>query len=261
MKRLVSLITLCAIFAMSAWAQPITEKYARFLTIPNNYVCYRTDGKIKIDGKINEKSWQKAEEIKAFVDISGEGYPKPRYETRAKMLWDDDYLYVAAELSDPHVWADIKNHDEVVYYNNDFEIFIDPDGDGHNYFEIEVNAIGTIFDLAIEKPYRAPTPTFVQFQWDCPGLKVKTQVQGTLNNPKDEDKGWTVEFAIPRKAIAQSFDNYLRAGNYLRIGFSRVEWQFDLDGTKYSRKKESGGKYLPEDNWTWGPTGLSLIHI
>ena len=261
MKKLVSLITLCAIFAMSAWAQPITEKYARFLTIPNNYVCYRTDGKIKIDGKINEKSWQKAEEIKAFVDISGEGYPKPRYETRAKMLWDDDYLYVAAELSDPHVWADIKNHDEVVYYNNDFEIFIDPDGDGHNYFEIEVNAIGTIFDLAIEKPYRAPTPTFVQFQWDCPGLKVKTQVQGTLNNPKDEDKGWTVEFAIPRKAIAQSFDNYLRAGNYLRIGFSRVEWQFDLDGTKYSRKKESGGKYLPEDNWTWGPTGMVAMHM
>ena len=257
MKKLISLITLCAAFVMSASAQPITEKFARFLTIPNSYVCYRTDGKIKIDGKLNEKSWQKAEEITAFVDISGEGFPKPRYATMAKMLWDDDYLYVGAELSDPHVWADIKTHDEIVYYNNDFEIFIDPDGDAHNYFEIEVNAIGTIFDLAIEKPYRSLTPTFVH----CPGLKVKTKVHGTLNNPKDQDEGWTVEFAIPRKAIAQSFDNYLQAGNYIRLGFSRVEWQFDLDGTKYSRKKESNGKYLPEDNWTWGPTGMVAMHM
>ena len=261
MKRILFFMSAALIVAMAAKAQPITERFARFLTIPNNYVCYRTADKINVDGKLDEKSWQNAAPVGAFVDISGEGFPTPRYNTQAKMLWDDEYLYVAAELDDPHVWADIKTHDEVVYYNNDFEIFIDPDGDTHNYFEIEANAIGTIFDLAIEKPYRSLTPTFVQFQWDCPGLKVKTKVHGTLNNPKDQDEGWTVEFAIPRKAIAQSFDNYLQAGNYIRLGFSRVEWQFDLDGTKYSRKKESNGKYLPEDNWTWGPTGMVAMHM
>ena len=117
------------IVAMAAKAQPITEKFARFLTIPNNYVCYRTADKINVDGKLDEKSWQNAAPVGAFVDISGEGFPTPRYNTQAKMLWDDEYLYVAAELDDPHVWADIKTHDEVVYYNNDFEIFIDPDGD------------------------------------------------------------------------------------------------------------------------------------
>ena len=169
MKRILSVLTLCAM-AISAKAQPITEKYARFLTMPNHYVCYRATDPIKVDGKLNESSWKHAETSNAFVDISGEGFPAPRYETQVKMLWDEEYLYVGAELSEPHVWADIKQHDEVVYYNNDFEIFIDPDGDAHNYFEIEVNAIGTLFDLAIEKPYRAPTPTFVQFQWDCPGM-------------------------------------------------------------------------------------------
>ena len=173
------------IVAMAAKAQPITEKFARFLTIPNNYVCYRTADKINVDGKLDEKSWQNAAPVGAFVDISGEGFPTPRYNTQAKMLWDDEYLYVAAELDDPHVWADIKTHDEVVYYNNDFEIFIDPDGDTHNYFEIEANAIGTIFDLAIEKPYRAPTPTFVQLLWDCPGMNVANKLHCTLNNPFD----------------------------------------------------------------------------
>ena len=261
MKRILFIMSAACIVAMAAKAQPITEKFARFLTIPNNYVCYRTADKINVDGKLDEKSWQNAAPVGAFVDISGEGFPTPRYNTQAKMLWDDEYLYVAAELDDPHVWADIKTHDEVVYYNNDFEIFIDPDGDTHNYFEIEANAIGTIFDLAIEKPYRAPTPTFVQFQWDCPGMKVATKVHGTLNNPKDTDKGWTVEFAIPRKAIAQSFDNYLKAGNYLRIGFSRVEWQYELVNGKYQRKKDASGKYLPEDNWTWGPTGQIAMHM
>ena len=92
-------------------------------------------------------------------------------------------------------------------------------------------------------------------------MKVATKVHGTLNNPKDTDKGWTVEFAIPRKAIAQSFDNYLKAGNYLRIGFSRVEWQYELVNGKYQRKKDASGKYLPEDNWTWGPTGQIAMHM
>ena len=92
-------------------------------------------------------------------------------------------------------------------------------------------------------------------------MKVATQVHGTLNNPKDEDQGWTAEFAIPRKAIAQSFENYLQAGNYLRVGFSRVEWQFDLVTGKYQRKKGADGKYLPEDNWTWGSTGQIAMHM
>lgn len=262
MKRISSyIIALAVALPITASAQPITEKFKRFLTTPNHYVCYRADGKINIDGKIDEPSWKYAVPVGDFVDISGEGFPTPRYATQAKMLWDDDYIYVAAELEEPHVWADITRHDEVVYYNNDFEIFIDPDGDTHNYFEIEVNAIGTIFDLAIEKPYRAPTPTFVQFQWNCPGMKVATKIQGTLNNPKDTDKGWTVEFAIPRKAIAQSFDNYLKAGNYLRVGFSRVEWQHDIVNGKYQRKKDDKGNYLPEDNWTWGPTGMIAMHM
>ena len=120
MKRILILFTIAAVAVSAAMAQPITEKFKRFLTIPNNYVCYRTADKITIDGKLDEKSWKNAATVGAFVDISGEGFPTPRFNTQAKMLWDDEYLYVAAELEEPHVWADIKNHDEVVYYNNDF---------------------------------------------------------------------------------------------------------------------------------------------
>ena len=91
MKRLLSVLTLCAM-AIAAKAQPITEKYARFLTMPNHYVCYRATDPIKVDGKLNESSWKHAETSNAFVDISGEGFTSPRYETQVKMRWDEEYL-------------------------------------------------------------------------------------------------------------------------------------------------------------------------
>ncbi|MDR3118823.1 MAG: carbohydrate-binding family 9-like protein [Mediterranea sp.] len=242
-------------------AQSLSDKYAARLTRPAGYVCYQTETPIEVDGLDRETSWQKATPTDAFVDISGHDFPKPRYHTAVKMLWDEDCLYIFAQLEEPHIWANLCKRDTIVFYDNDFEVFIDPTGDGHDYFEIETNATGTIFDLSLPRPYRAPHRPFIQFQWNCPGLKLATHHRGTLNHPADRDKGWSVEMAIPREAIAGEFDNYLKAGNYLRINFSRVEWQFDLNGTTYGRKKGADGKYLPEDNWVWTPTGQVAMHM
>ena len=70
------------------------------------------------------------------------------------MLWDDTYLYVGALLEEPHVWATLTQHDSVIFHDNDFEVFIDPDGDNHEYCEIEINALNTEWDLFLNKPYR-----------------------------------------------------------------------------------------------------------
>ena len=248
--------------AQAATPESITQKHARFLTDPYGYVAYRTNGKITIDGKIDEAAWKNAPATEYFHDISGEGFPTPQYKTHAKMLWDDDYLYVAGIMEEPNVWANLTVRDTVVYYDPDFEIFIDPTGDAHNYYELEFNATGVLFDLCLEMPYRAPRRNFVQFQWDCPGLKYAIHVDGTVNNNKDTDRGWAVECAIPRKAIAQEFDNILKAGEYLRVGFSRVEWQTEKDASgRTFRKKNAEGGYLPEDNWTWPSTGMIAMHM
>ncbi len=243
-------------------AQSLSEKYASMLTLPRGYVCYRPSGPITIDGKADEPSWKNATSTEAFLDISGSDFPTPRFHTTAKMLWDDHYLYILGELQEPQIWSNLQKRDTIVFYDNDFEVFIDPVGEGHNYFEIETNARGTVFDLALEKPYRTPRRTFVQFQWNCPGLKLATHCEGTMNNPRDTDKGWTVEMAIPREAIASEFDNYLKSGHWLRIDFSRVEWHYDLDSAgNYSRKKGADGKFLPEDNWVWTSTGKVAMHM
>ena len=135
-------------FAMPAAAQDgLLKKYDRRLTTPRNYVCYRTTEKMKIDGKLNEKVWQKAAQTESFVDISGFDFPKPIYDTKARLLWDDEYLYISAVLEEPNIVANLTQRDTIIYHDNDFEVFLDPTGDGQNYFEIENNARGVIFDL------------------------------------------------------------------------------------------------------------------
>lgn len=236
------LLLLCCCLPIEA--QNLFKKYERFLTEPRSYVCYRAEGKIKIDGKLTEPTWQKAESTAPFVDISGEGFPTPKYETTAKMVWDDEYLYVGAVLREDDIKARLTQRDTIIYYDNDFEVFIDPDGDGHNYFEIENNARGVIFDLMLDKPYRSGGNFMVQ--WDCPGLKLAVHLDGTLNKSKDKDRYWSVEMAIPHQALTMNFNNPLKAGNYWRINFSRVQWL------------KAGGS---EENWVWSPTGRIDMHM
>ena len=245
MRKSISLLVLFALIACTAMGQNnLFAKYARTLTLPDGYVCYRVDQKLKIDGMLNESSWKKAAPTSPFVDISGEGFAKPLYETTAKMLWDDEYLYVAATLQEKDIKARLTQRDTIIYHDNDFEVFLDPDGDGQNYFEIEVNARNVIFDLMLDKPYRSGGNFMIQ--WDCPGLKTAIHCDGTLNNPKDQDKQWTVEMAIPHKALTMNFSNPLKAGNTWRVNFSRVQWL-----------KAKG----PEENWVWMPTGAVDMHM
>src|SRR6185369_16877091 len=74
---------------------------------PRSYICHHTGGPIKISGKLDDPAWQAAPWTEDFVDIEGSKRPVPRFRTRAKMLWDDEFLFVGAELADSHVVASI----------------------------------------------------------------------------------------------------------------------------------------------------------
>jgi hypothetical protein len=171
--------------------QPSSSKAADAL--PKHYVCYRTGTPITVDGRLDEPAWNVAPWTDDFEDIEGAANPRPRFRTRAKMLWDDQYLYIGAELEEPHVWANLTQHDQIVFNDPDFEIFIDPNGDRREYCEIEVNARNTIFDLFLVRTYIEGGPAL--HAWDCKGLRSAVYVDGTLNDPRDRDRGWTVEFA------------------------------------------------------------------
>ncbi len=58
-----------------------------------NYVCYRTNNKIEIDGVLAGEAWTRAPRSPRFVDmVTGDpGY----FDTRAAALWDGENLYVS----------------------------------------------------------------------------------------------------------------------------------------------------------------------
>jgi Carbohydrate family 9 binding domain-like len=222
---------------------------------PKGYVCYRTSRPIQVDGRLDDKDWESAPWTDAFVDIEGDVRPRPRFRTRAKMLWDDTYFYVAAQLEEPHVWGTLTKHDSVIFHDNDFEIFIDPDGDNHEYYEIEINALNTEWDLFLGKPYRDGGPAVNE--WEIPGLKTGVHVEGTLTNPADKDTGWSVEFAIPWKVLAQYAHRPAppHDGDQWRVNFSRVEWQHEIVDGRYRKVPNTR-----EDNWVWSPQGAIDMH-
>lgn len=226
-----------------------------------SYICYRPEVPIKVDGRLNETSWQKAAWTDWFVDIEGTVRPAPRFRTRAKLLWDETFLYVGAELEEPDVWATLRMHDSIIFMDNDFEVFIDPDGDTHRYFELEVNSFGTCWDLFLDRPYRDGGRAF--FYWEMYGMRCSTRVDGTNNRPGDVDRGWTVELALPMQALKEgtAANRLPAAGDQWRINFSRVEWQTQVKDGRYEKVIDPRtGKSLPEDNWVWSPQGLVNMH-
>lgn len=222
---------------------------------PLRYECRRAPAALNIDGRLDDGAWKLAPWTSYFVDIEGSAKPKPRYRTRAKMLWDDEYLYVAAEMEEPHVWATLTEHDSVIFRDNDFEVFLNPSGDGNNYFEFEINALNTGWDLFLPRPYKKKGRP--DNSWEIPGLRTAVHIQGTLNDPRDRDRGWTVEIAFPWKAFASRAPvTRPKPGEEWRVNFSRVEWRVEIRDGKYV--KVPG---LREDNWVWSPQGLIDMHV
>jgi hypothetical protein len=229
---------------------------------PEKYICYKTGEQLNVDGKLTESAWLKADWTDDFVDIEGKLKPLPRFRTRAKMLWDDNYFYVAAELEEPEIWGTLINRDDIIFHDNDFEIFIDPDGNTHGYCEFEMNALNTVWDLFLVQPYRDINKAALH-GWDIKGLKSGVSISGSLNKPGDEDTCWWVEVAFPWEAFKEISYNPVPPNNndQWRINFSRVEWKTEIQDGKYKKQiNPETNKPYPEDNWVWSPHGVVNMH-
>ena len=237
--------------------RPVSSPPARY------EVPFATDPPV-LDGRIDDPAWAVAAWSNDFRDIQGPDLPDPRFRTRMKMCWDDTHLYVAAEMEEPDLWGTYDVRDMIVFHEHDFEIFIDPDGDAREYYELEVNILGTIFDLYLHTAYRDGGPA--DHDWDCEGLRTAIHVDGTPNRPGDVDAGWSLEWAIPFAALVPPRGDALveswRGGlvphpwEVWRINFSRVQWQLDVVDGAYRKRPDT-----PEDNWTWTPQWEINMHV
>jgi len=262
LRRILSLLAGLLLLSVAAPAfQPAVPDFEAAPFAPRRYVAYRAPSRIAVDGKLDEAGWAAAWSD-PFLDIEGDSRPRPRFHTRAKMLWDDEYFYVAAEMAEPDIWGTLTARDSVIFHDNDFEVFVDPDGDTHAYYELEVNALGTAWDLMLIKPYRDGGRAIDA--WDIAGLQVGIDLRGTINRPGDRDDGWTLELAMPWRILREAAPDRKppQPGDRWRVNFSRVEWQVDVTDGRYAKRIKPGTKDpLPEDNWVWSPQGAVNMHM
>ena len=185
------------------------------------YLVQRALEPVVIDGTLDEFSWGRAHQINRFERILND-YDEVLFPTRAKMLWDDSYFYFAFVCQDADMWAIYEEEDDPLWSEEVVEIFIDPDGDGKRYLELEVNPLNVVVDLLI---YAVDPEWHSSKDWDIAKLKTAVQAHGTVNDSLALDWGWTAEIAIPWAAMADSVTGGARpaAGDVWRLNLYRIE--------------------------------------
>jgi hypothetical protein len=181
------------------------------------YRAPRARGPIKIDGVLDEADWKRAPSTGPFTHTMDGA--SAHYRTEAKILWDDENLYVGFTCQDEDIWSSYTQHDDPLYNQEAVEIFVDADGDGKTYNEIEISPGNVTFDA-----YFPARRQGMDLSWES-GLKSAVKVDGTYNDPSDVDRGWTVEAAIPIARLAAVPHVPPKPGDRWRINLYRLDWQ------------------------------------
>jgi hypothetical protein len=246
-----------------------------------HYTAHRVYKAPKIDGKLDDVTWQRAPRSPRFRDLIHGN--ETIHDTRAAVLWDEEYLYVAYWIEEPNVEATLTKRDALIYNDNDVEFFI---AGKDAYYEFEINSFGTIYEvffiweqsetyknggfdgipeLTADQPGRRSFPgvgyqphprgsRIGYWKWDFPGLKSAVHVDGTINNNKDRDRGWTVELAIPWSGMSAIFVGDDRSVPPL----DKDVWQMDF--SRFNQYKEAPPAQDP-GGWAWSPHGVWDSHV
>lgn len=127
---------LCPLLSVLAVACTVTVSGAGdgcFDSYPRQYVAYKlAEGQtIQWDGKLEDAAWTQVPFSQPFQDIATD--TRPYLDTHMKMRWDDQCLYVGGRLEEPQAFANWTKNNSIIFYDNDFEVFVDPDGSTHFY--------------------------------------------------------------------------------------------------------------------------------
>jgi hypothetical protein len=192
-----------------------------------NIPCHRAVGKIVLDGKLNEPAWERAYELYDFR-IPPDG-KKPRHPSSARLLWDDEFLYLGVVMEDFDIYGLKKERDSATWEDDVCELFLKPSDVEPAYYEIHVTPLGTILDILIAR--RGAAGNIDRWKdWDSQ-IKVGIAISGTVNNWKDRDKGWIVEAAIPWSSFAGTAPKP-QLGDRWRFAICRYDYSVYLDEGK-----------------------------
>lgn len=160
------------------------------------YEVRRTTAPIFIDGILDDDAWAAAS-TPATLQGLWENQTGLMQGTTVRLLWDDEYLYVAYDCEDIDITAVYENRDDPTYRDDAVEIFLNPLPDQIDvYVGLEMNARGVLYDYLMYDARHALK------RFDLQGVRIATDLRGTLNQQGDEDGGWSLEVAIPWENFA-----------------------------------------------------------
>jgi hypothetical protein len=265
---------------------PHWELYPRVYVAPQVHL-----NSITIDGNLNKAPWNdpRVPWSETFRDIQGTGSHDRDHHipvTQFKAVWDEENLYVAGILNPAQgiaTEAHFTERNSPIYQrDSDFEVFLDPTGTTHGYKELEVNAINTVWNLLLDKPYgddgREHSGRIAEpgddLYWDVSKQATAVRVlKGRLNDATNHGALWTVEMALSIGDVVDRCDPAHSVkphpNSHWRVNFSRVEKEGDINWTWQSQTvwdpavRDFAGKiqmHLP-DSWGYLVFGTLLDAI
>lgn len=174
---------------------------------------------VKIDGRLSEEIWQKAEQV-VLKNNTGAEVQDSTLMTWVKTCYNDEYLYISFVCNDPDIWGDFTDRDQHLWTEEAIEVFIDTDDEMNTYVEIEVSPNNVLFDAFIVDPFNIDIPNVQKY--NLKGFKSAVTIDGTLDNRMDADKKWTVEMAIPLKELITKHDSFVPEKIEWKINFYRI---------------------------------------
>lgn len=213
------------LLAASLLFAPAHSTIADSSSSTNVYSCHHTSGPIKIDGKLDEPSWNNARSMSFYVPVT---FAEPISKTEARIMWDSKYVYVGFKAYDKDVFAMNVGRDSRTCADDVLEFFFQPNPAKSPYYNFEINALGSIYDAYSLKRYAGGENNQRWSRWNCKGIKVGITINGTLNNAKDVDKYWQMEIAVPLDEVVANGAQRPTVGSQWKVNLARYDYSVYL---------------------------------
>jgi hypothetical protein len=204
------------------------------------YPCSRADKPIVIDGVLDDPAWAAATQIEHFMVAPRFDWTafsmlparQARSLTRVKLMWDDKYLYMGAEMEDRDLYCVTPaGHDRPFGADDIIELFLKPSDEKPWYWELHVVPSGGTRDYFYARRNSGPDTRWKPYN---SGMQAKVTLSGTLGDWTDRDNEWLVEMRVPWSAFDR-WGGQPKVGDTWRFLLSRYDYSVYLeDGTELS---------------------------
>lgn len=192
---------------------------------PKEYRCRHISRAIEIDGSLSDPRWQDAAPVKFMIPVT---HGEPLSKTDARLLWDDEHLYVGFKAFDQDIYSYFTERNSPTCHEDVLEVFIKTDPAQEPYFNFEINALNTVYDAFNIKRGAGGPDHHRWSRWNCPGLRSAVVIEGTLNDPQVVDKYWQLEVAIPFAGLPTLEGRAPRPGDRWSFHLARYDYSVHL---------------------------------